>query len=476
MSQDASPTRLIRQGLSLGLLRRPRDLPAIAGPGAFFAAFALFALLGLGWDSATTAPPRHFDWSAITDYALYAVLALLAGWSGTAVLRRPSLWLTLAALIVLASLPSTLVLLLAGHSLPDSDWRDLALEAGFVLVGLAYLARSIGYLAAGAGLVRRIGAWSLCALLWLLPTWLYPVAPFWYTQWDQMQDEADHPQLDLQALLEAQDALLDRALADLSPQRPGRIDLYVLGFAGDGHESVFRNEVDYLQQLFSQRFDAAGRTLGLINHPQTFGHAPLATVANLQLALHRIGDRMDRDEDILLLFLTTHGSEEHELLVQLGPLPMQQLRPHDLRAALDVSGIRHRVVVVSACFAGGFIDALRDPDTLVIAAARADRPSFGCGEASEITWFGRAFLVEALNRTHDFVAAFELASELIAGWEHAQGFERSHPQIAVGERIGARLAAWRDGITPGPPVAFVPTVPTVPAPRGEAPAAARQDL
>lgn len=471
MRHDASPTRLIRQGLSLGLLRRPRDLPVIAGPGAFFIAFALFALLGFGWDSATTAPPRSFDSAAITDYTLYLTLALLAGWSGAAALRRPSLWLTLAALIVLASLPSTLALLLAGHYLPDTDWRDLALEVGFILVGLAYLARCVGYLAAGAGLARRIGAWSLCVLLWLAPAWLYPVAPLWYTQWDQTQDEADHPQFDLQALLEAQDGLLDRALAGLSAQRPDHADLYVVGFAGDGHQSVFRNEVEYLQQLFTRRFGAEGRTLALINHPQTFGHAPLATVANLQLALHRIGELMDRDEDILLLFLTTHGSEEYELLVQLGPLPMQQLRPHDLRAALDVSGIRHRVIVVSACYAGGFVEALRDPDTLVIAAARADRPSFGCGATSEVTWFGRAFLVEALNRTHDFLAAFELASERVAAWERAQGFEHSHPQIDIGERIGERLAAWRDGITPGPPVAFVPTVP---ASRDEAPTAVQQ--
>lgn len=472
MNPDVSLARLIRQGLSLGLLRRPRDLPAIAGPGAFFVVFALFALLGAAWDAATTPLPRSFDSAAITDYALYAVLALLAGWGGAAALRRPALWLTLAALIVLASLPLTVALLFAGRHLPDAGWRDLALEAGFVLVGLAYLARCIGYLAAGAGLARRAGAWLLCVLVWLVPGYLYPVTAFWYTHWDEPSQDADFPAADLDALLAAQDALLQRELQALAPQRPGRADLYVLGFAGDGHEPVFRNEADYLRQLFARRFDAEGRTLALVNHPQTFGHAPLATVANLQLALQHIGGLMDPDEDILLLFLTSHGSDDHELLLQLGPLPMQQLRPHDLRLLLDVSGIRHRVVVVSACYSGGFIDALRDPDTLAIAAARADRPSFGCGADAEITWFGRAFLAEALNRVDDFVAAFELASELIAAWEREEGFEHSHPQIAVGERIGKRLDAWRESIVPGEPVAFVPTVP---ASRDETPAPARRD-
>src|SRR5204862_49693 len=84
-------------------------------------------------------------------------------------------------------------------------------------------------------------------------------------------------------------------------------------------------------------------------------------------------------------------------------------RRGDARAALAGSGIRHRVAVVSACYAGGFIPALRAAHTMVIAAARADRASFGCGAESEITYFGHAFLVDALNQTEDFNAAFGLA-------------------------------------------------------------------
>lgn len=472
MNAGATLARLVGQGLRLGVLLRPRGLPAIAGPGAFFAAFALYLLAGAGWDSAVTPVPRAFDPGVLGDYALHAVAALLAGWAGATLLRRPALWLTLAALLLLAHLPLAFGLLSAGHFPASATWPDSVPAIAFFAVGSAYLARAVGFIDAGAGRWRRLLAWMACALLWLGPVYLHPVASFWYPEWDEDYEETDAPRIDIDALLQAQSGLLERRLAGLAPQTPGKADLYVVGFAGDGHEAVFRNEIDHLERLFAQRFGADGRTLGLVNHPDTLDEAPLATLANLRRALDRIGDAMDRDEDILLLFVTTHGSEDHELLVQLGPLPMRQIHPRDLRDALDASGIRHRVVVVSACYSGGFIDALRTPDTLAIAAARADRPSFGCGAGSEITWFGRAFLAEALNRVDDFIAAFEVASELIAAWEREEGFEHSHPQIHVGDRIRERLAAWREGIEPGEPVAFVPTVP---ASRDETPAPAQRD-
>src|SRR3546814_1766943 len=92
---------------------------------------------------------------------------------------------------------------------------------------------------------------------------------------------------------------------------------------------------------------------------------------------------MDRDEDLLLLYLTMHGTEDHELAVTFPPLLEEWITPPQLRAALDDAGIRNRVVVISACFSGGFIPDLRDARTLVITAARADRASFGCGSRSE---------------------------------------------------------------------------------------------
>jgi hypothetical protein len=114
------------------------------------------------------------------------------------------------------------------------------------------------------------------------------------------------------------------------------------------------------------------------------------------------------------------------------------------------------VVIVNACYSGGFIPPLKGPNTMIITAARSDRSSFGCGEQSELTWFGHAFLVDALNKTDDFQRAFQLARSEIAQWEKRDQYEPSDPQISVGGSIAAQLAAWRKGFAPGPAVPFAP--------------------
>jgi len=249
---------------------------------------------------------------------------------------------------------------------------------------------------------------------------------------------------------------LQRDIAALAPQRPGHPDLYVLGFAGDGSEQVFRNEVLHLEALAAQRLDAAGRVLVLANHPQEPIQKPLpqATLANLRQALAAIGAVMDPEEDLLLLYVTTHGTSDHELLLRTPGERDDFIDARDLKSALDASGIRHRVLALSACYSGGFVRALRDEDTLLLTAAHRDRPSFGCGNDSVATYFGRAWLVDGLNDTVDFDAAFGAATQAIERREMSSGLPPSQPQINRGRRIGERLAHWRESFTPGPAVPY----------------------
>lgn len=249
-------------------------------------------------------------------------------------------------------------------------------------------------------------------------------------------------------------AQLRKALDALQPQRPGVTDLYVVGFAGDASEDVFRNETLYLRQLFAQRFDAAGRIVTLINHADNLGahaYAPQASYDNLADTLQRIGEVMDRREDALLLFLTSHGTEQHELYVQFGPgddADYDTITPKELRGLLDDAGIRNRVIVLSACYSGGFVPALKTPDTLIITAARRDRPSFGCGNTASATYFGRAWLIDALARTTDFVESYRLATAEITAREQAEGEAPSYPQLYVGARIAPLLQRWRAQLRP----------------------------
>lgn len=275
-------------------------------------------------------------------------------------------------------------------------------------------------------------------------------------------DDAGTPE----QVLYAQAQLMQDATRALLPRAPGRPNLYLIGFAGDGSENVFRNEVEFAARQFSQRFDSAGHTLLLVNNPATLGHGPLASLSNLQAAVDAAAERMDVEQDILFLFLTSHGSREHELYVGLDPLPLDQISPDDLADLFADTHIRYRVIVISACYSGGFIDALKNDTSMIITAARADRASFGCGTDSDITDFGRAFFVDGLNHNDSFLAAFDEAKSLIDSWEARDDEEHSYPQIQSTPQIEAQLKAWRAGIHLGPPLPFKSAAPPKPAERG----------
>lgn len=249
--------------------------------------------------------------------------------------------------------------------------------------------------------------------------------------------------------------LVAAQLATLPRQQAGVVDLYAIGVAGDGTQDVFRNEADYFVSLMSQRFHARG-VLTLMSHVDSLGTKPkpLASYDNLHDAISGVAKRMNRREDILLLYLTMHGTPEHELALYFPPLVDDVLTPDDLARVLDRAGIRNRVIVISACYSGGFIRRLAGDGTLLMTAARSDRPSFGCGADDTATFFGRAWLAEGLNRSSDFVEAFRYAEGRIEGWERAQEYEASHPQLSEGARIKAKLADWQAHLQTGAPVPY----------------------
>jgi len=254
--------------------------------------------------------------------------------------------------------------------------------------------------------------------------------------------------------------MVHQALAQLTPRVPDKTNLYLLTFAGDGSEDVFRNEAEYAAQLFTKRFGPTAHAIVLENNPSTLQSHPLASWSNLEDTLNQLAGVMKPDEDILVLYLTSHGDEDHNLLVDMDPLPLDQIGAPDLAGILKKRPFKWKVVVVNACYSGGFVPDLRGPGTLVLTAARTDRSSFGCGSDSNITYFGKAWLVDGLNKTDDFVGAFQLAKNDIAGWEKDQKLTPSEPQIDVGTGIAQQLAAWRKEVTPGSAVPFTPPPPS----------------
>ncbi|MDF2446201.1 MAG: peptidase family protein [Moraxellaceae bacterium] len=250
---------------------------------------------------------------------------------------------------------------------------------------------------------------------------------------------------------QAQPELLQRALKGLQPERPDRTDWYFLGIGGVFYQGVFKQETETVRALFDTRFGTSGRSLVLINSDDTVASQPIATRTTIARALHAMAAHMDRDKDVLFLFITSHGSEEHEIELNYWPLELAGITPEWLRSTLDETGIKHRVIVLSACFSGGFIPVLQSPDTLVITAADATRSSFGCLDDAEMTYFGRAFFDEALRRKHSLRSAFETARASIQEREQAENFEPSEPQWWVGEQMQAELPEIEKSLFPGRP-------------------------
>lgn len=263
----------------------------------------------------------------------------------------------------------------------------------------------------------------------------------------------------------AQPRMVREALSRLTARVPGKPNLYLLAFAGDGGEDVFRNEAEYAAQLFTRRFGATAHALVLENNPATLTANPLADWSNLDAALSGLDKIMQPDQDILLLYVASHGSEDHTLLVDMDPLPLDQIGAEDLAGILSAYRFKWKVLVINACYSGGFVPPLRGPGTLVLTAARSDRSSFGCGSESDITYFGHAWLVDALNHTDNFVDAFKQARSEIATWEQQDKLTPSEPQIDIGSGIEQQLALWRKGIEAG---AAVPFEPAAPAPTSSA--------
>lgn len=257
----------------------------------------------------------------------------------------------------------------------------------------------------------------------------------------------------------AQRGMVDKALAELGPRTTGHPNLYVVAFGADGGEDVFRNEAEYAAKMFPQRFGPDTHVVVLENNPGSLEKHPLASWSNLEQTLDGLATLMKPDEDILMVYLTTHGDEDHNLLVDMDPLPLDQIGAKDLGDILAKRPFKWKVVVVNSCYSGGFVPPLQGPGTLVITAARADRSSFGCGSDSDITYFGHAWLVDGLNHTADFMEAYRQASTEIAQWEAKDKLTPSEPQMSAGAGIADQLALWRKHITPGPAVTFKPAVP-----------------
>lgn len=231
---------------------------------------------------------------------------------------------------------------------------------------------------------------------------------------------------------------LEKALRALAPQRPGVVDAYVVSIALDS-DPIFGREARGAGEVLQRRYGATGRTIVLAG---TNGSGPSllprGTPGSLAIALARVAELMNRNEDALILFTTSHGAP-FGLYYNDADNGYGAISPKRLRTMLDQLGLGNRLLILSACYSGVFVPGLQSDGTAIVTAAAMDRTSFGCAAENDWTYFGDAMINHALRKAQPLTAAFTEASGLISSWELQTRIVPSQPQIWIGDKAAVWL-------------------------------------
>ena len=417
---------------------RHAEKPAIS-MRASWCLLGLWTGLWIVYDWWQAGPDPQFFPDGFALFAWYALAALgLAAW-----LRwrsAPALPFSDAFGLVAGLIGVPLLVTALGAAYLDDRWwlGVCGLAAVYLLI---YLLRGLKSL---TGAPQRFAAFSGLGLL-LGFIWLSDKLDVIPELWTPLPLEpavasTDNAPADQESLLFSQQSKIDDALESIEHGADADGDAFFLGFAGVGEEKVFAQEIQLASRVIGKRFAAGNRALTLVNDARDLDRAPLASFSALQYALRGLAAKMNVDRDVLFLSISSHGSPDAAIAVSNVDLPFNDLTDEDLVQALQQSGIQWRVIVISACYAGAFIEPLKNPQTIIITAAAADRTSFGCGSDSDLTYFGEAFYRDALPGARTLRDAFEKSKAAIGERERREHVAASRPQAYFGAEMEKKLA------------------------------------
>ncbi|WMJ07904.1 C13 family peptidase [Nitrosomonas sp. sh817] len=425
-------------GIRLLGFRRNAIAQAIATHNQLALLVVFYSLTALAISYSLTSEPT-FDLFGLSYLGVELLIVLMVGFVVTKVTHNRD---HLLLFLVLAYSVLPFLYLISFVALPQLP--DDYLETGYTIYAVwSFLV--CFFLALQLLDFHKIRA-LLLAVFWMSAT--YPLVnmpfSFWYEDFDYSNvmdaySNADLSYINQEDVYYSQYRLLNNALSAVEPGKEGVTDLFFVGFGSDAAQDVFMREVGHVQRAMNKNLGASGRSVVLINNLKTIDTTPLASASNLRIALSHVGGKMNREEDVVFLYLTSHGSSDHELSVNMWPLELNDVRPEDIKAYLDDAGIRWRIILISACYSGGFIDALRDDHSLILTAAAADKASFGCTHENEYTYFGEALFRSLDDRPYQFIENFSEAIEKIRQRELSENLTPSEPQLFIGDSMREKL-------------------------------------
>jgi Peptidase C13 family len=201
--------------------------------------------------------------------------------------------------------------------------------------------------------------------------------------------------------------------------------------AGDDAQPVFDNAA----RALGQRLRAAGVPESNVHRLSASPAelSPSVEPARAEVLLRRIAELPARPGDRCLVFLTSHGERGEGLWLARSNTA---LGPDELAEALSRGcAAVPTVVVVSACFSGGFAAGkMAKPNRIILTAARRDRPSFGCQAHRTYNFFDEC-LLGALPKSANWRAVFDGAKGCVRHMEQALGERPSEPQAYFGAAV-----------------------------------------
>lgn len=133
------------------------------------------------------------------------------------------------------------------------------------------------------------------------------------------------------------------------------------------------------------------------------------------------------------VFITSHGIHGEGVALSYDD---SVLRPAALDRALAIGcGDAPTIAIVSACYSGSFAaPPMARPNRIVLTAARADRPSFGCGSDETYTFFDEC-LLHSLDRGPRWQDVFGATRSCVAQREAQEDEAPSMPQGWFGAAV-----------------------------------------
>ena len=380
---------------------------------------------------------------------LVAVGLLYFSRNRTAVLSK------LFALAVLAELVAIAVTRLPAFDLMPGMWTAMDTTVLFFIVLLVWWTGAVAAILRSilgpyeSPFFRALGLTAMSAITIAaspaFPTFVggnldpssYNLWEWTYAKFDRADRDAT-PRIDAAAIELSQPSLLEAEVKGLLPEQKGTADIYAIGIAGWSDQDVFIKELNGGLAALDKAIGLDRGTVRLVNRADTTETLPVASRTNFASAVHAVAKIMNRDEDVLLIFITSHGGPTGVGLRLSGAFSAI-LSPDHIATVLDREGIKNRLLIVSACYAGVFVKRLASPDSVVLTAADENSASFGCSNERDWTYFGDAFFNQNLGAGVSLEEAFENAKVRISQWEARDEAPPSNPQGFFGSSLAKKL-------------------------------------